>query len=320
MTITNSRLSKEDIIAVNSWRNIADETWESGDLPKAKLIYVIPERLADFVKLVISEKCKTRYVVISAESDYGLVSQKEHPINADMTPWLKLVISQRDGDYLRDGNYEALSFPPRCIPESCRFSDTYSLKCAMFTHSTFPYIPSNLLILTTNTDLEHSQVVKIPFGIRPSTVDQMIELHDEFFDNEKQNKLYVNFTSYTLDRHSLMLSYMHRVANLRENFIVVERDLEWSEYIKHMALCRYILSPSGNGIDCYRNLEAHYIGSAPVMLAGTASSLIKIPHFELPTLHNLGQNSLVGFEKINISNWARLSKWKEAIYDLRRDY
>ena len=313
-------ITREDIIAVNSWRDIADETWEGRDLPRAKLVYVIPERLADFVKRIISERCTNRYVVISAESDYGLVSQKEHPVNADMTPWLKLVISQRGEDYLKDGNYEALSFPPRCIPESCQFSDSYSLKCAMFTHSTFPYIPPNILILTTNTNLEHQQVVKIPFGIRPSTVDQMVELHNEFFDAEKQNKLYVNFTAYTMDRHSLMLHYMHRAANLKENFLIVERDLEWSDYIRNMASCKFVLSPHGNGIDCYRNLEAHYVGSAPVMLAGTASSMIRVPHFELPTLHNIGQSSLVGFEKIEISNWSRLSNWKEVIYDLRRDY
>lgn len=313
-------ITREDIIAVNSWRNVADDVWEGGDLPKVKLVYVIPERLADFVKRIISERCTNRYVVISAESDYGLVSQKEHPVNADMTPWLKLIISQRGDDYLKDGNYESLSIPPRCIPESCRFIDSYSLKCAMFTHSTFPYIPPNLLILTTNTDLTHSQVVKIPFGIRPATVEQMVDLHNEYFDREKQDRLYVNFTAYTIDRRDLLLSYMHRKHTLLEEFLVVEKDLEWSEYIRNMASCKFVLSPSGNGLDCYRNLEAHYVGSAPVMLSGRASSLIRVPHFELPTLHNIGQRSLVGFEKIEISNWSRLSHWKEVINDLRRNY
>jgi hypothetical protein len=148
----------------------------------------------------------------------------------------------------------------------------------------------------------------------------MVDLHNEFFDSDKQDKLYVNFTAYTVERHDLLVSYIHREANFKENFLIIERDLEWSEYIRRMAGCKFVLSPSGNGIDCYRNLEAHYMGSAPVMLAGKASSLIRVPHFELPTLHNIGQRSLVGFEKIELSNWARLSHWKEVIHDLGRNY
>jgi hypothetical protein len=310
MTIT-----REDIITVDSWSNIPYETWEGGDLPRAKLVYVIPERLADFVKRVISERCTNEYVVISAESDYGLVSQEEHPVNKDMSSWLELIRSQRGDDYLDDGNYESLFIPPRCVPENCKFTDLYSLKCAMFTHSTFPHIPPNMRILTTNTDLEDARVTKIPFGIRPSTRDEMFELHKELFDRPKADKLYVNFTSYTLERRDLLVNYRNRKAATDDKFIVIEESIEWSEYIRHMSECKFVLCPEGNGIDCYRNLEAHYLGCAPVMKNG--STLFKLPHFEVPTLFNLGLGNLTGFSKIEISNWAKLSSWKDALNDCR---
>ncbi len=307
-------LIKEDVITVDSWRNIPEESWEGQDLPRAKFVYVIPERLAEFFSRIEQENCTTPYIVISAESDYGLTYQSENPVNADMTPWLQLSISQRQDKYLQDGNYEALSFPPRCIPENCRFTDQFSMKCAMFTHSTFPRIPDNVIkLLTTNTDIVHEKVVKIPFGIQASRRDEIVALHDQYFDLPKLNKLYVNFTAYTMERHGLMVTY----GNRKDDFVIVEKDLPWQDYISNMAKCQFVLCPHGNGIDCYRNLEAHYMGCAPVMRACTASELIRVPHFEIQTLFGLTEESLQGFETINISDWARLSCWKKAIYDCR---
>jgi hypothetical protein len=190
----------------------------------------------------------------------------------------------------------------------------------MFTHSTIPFIPPNVYIFTTNTDLVHDRVTKMPFGIRPSTRDEMFELHKELFDREKSERLYINFTSYTVERRDLLVSYANRKAHTNEDFLIIEENMKWSDYIKNMATCKYVLSPMGNGIDCYRNLEAHYVGSAPVMKKGRASDLIKIPHFEVPTLSNLGRGNLLGFEKIQISSWAKLSAWKDAFNDIRRDY
>lgn len=189
----------------------------------------------------------------------------------------------------------------------------------MYTHSTFPYIPENIRIMTTNTDLIHARVIKIPFGIRPSTRDEMFDLHNELFDSEKEDRLYINFTSYTVERRNLIVSYTNRKYNTNEEFLTIEKDLPWSEYMRNMAKCKIVLSPQGNGIDCYRNLEAHYLGCAPVMKTGTASDLIKIPHFDVATMYNLGKANLTGFEKISISNWSKLSEWKEALYDFRRD-
>jgi hypothetical protein len=312
-------ITKSDIITVDSWRNLADDTWSGGNLPKVGIVYVIPEMLAEFIKLVISERYTENYLVISAESDYGLVSQNEHPVNLDMTPWLEYLISNRIGKPIIDDAYEGLTIPPRCNTNKCSLHESYSLKCAMYTHSTFQYIPDNIRIMTTNTDLVHPRVVKIPFGIRPSTRDEMFDLHNELFDSDKEDRLYINFTSYTVERRNLIISYTNRKCNTNEEFLTIEKDLPWNEYIRNMSKCKFVLSPQGNGIDCYRNLEAHYMGCATVMRSGTASDLIKIPHYSVPTLNNLGKAHLTGFEKIYISNWAKLSDWKEALHDFRRD-
>lgn len=309
-------LLKEDVITVNSWHNLADEAWTDGPLPKSSLVCVIPEKLADFIKLVIAEKCEKEYVVISPASDYGLVLQEDHPVNADLTPWLHFLASQRGDKYHEGREYEAIEVPPRCDTDKCSPYDLFSLKCAMFTHSTFPYIPKNVWIMTTNTDLKHPRVIKLPFGIRPSTVDSMVELHNEFFDFKKFDMLYVNFTAYTLKRRDLLLHYGNRQ---NEAFINFELSKGWEEYISNMARCKFVLSPQGNGIDCYRNLEAHYVGCATVMERGEASDLIRVPHFEVDSMFGLTKESLVGFEPIELSNWSRLSFWKEAIHDFRRN-
>jgi hypothetical protein len=112
-----------------------------------------------------------------------------------------------------------------------------------------------------------------------------------------------------------LVNYRNRKAATDDKFIVIEESIEWSEYIRHMSECKFVLCPEGNGIDCYRNLEAHYMGCAPVMKNG--SVLFKLPHFEVPTLFNLGLGNLTGFSKIEISNWAKLSSWKDALNDCR---
>ncbi|CAF0722340.1 unnamed protein product [Adineta steineri] len=54
---------------------------------------------------------------------------------------------------------------------------------------------------------------------------------------------------------------------------------QWRYYL-HIARSKYVLSPPGNGMDCYRTWEALYIGSIPTVMNTSINSIFQ----QLPVL------------------------------------
>lgn len=75
------------------------------------------------------------------------------------------------------------------------------------------------------------------------------------------------------------LSCHGRLKNVSKCFYNVNSLDQWKYYL-HMARSKFVLSPPGNGLDCYRTWEALYLGSIPIILQTSINRIFdKLPVF-----------------------------------------
>jgi hypothetical protein len=69
-------------------------------------------------------------------------------------------------------------------------------------------------------------------------------------------------------REETNLGHRSGVLNLAKkfDFVKIANKVDISSNIKNIQSSYFVLSPAGNGIDCYRNFEAMYLGAIPVVL------------------------------------------------------
>lgn len=299
-----------DIICIYSYEKFADVIWEAGQsLPDERYVHVRPTQLKTFFEECIESD--RSYVVISTGCDYGLRLQAEHPVNADMENWVQMVLSNRRVEPLPD-HYERMIFEERCVAENCAFGDKYSVKCAMHTINTFPEIPPNIVrLFITNTDVHDSRVVKMPYGMHHDKRDMMWDLMQERDSIQKKNRLYVNFSMYTMERANIASFYQHR----SDDFLLYEQGLSWEDYAKRIRESRFTLCPEGNGIDSYRMMETYYLGSIPVVMQTKATDLMEIPKIHVPSYIGLKSESFAKIGDYNFvdTDWCKLSYWEQRI-------
>jgi hypothetical protein len=86
-------------------------------------------------------------------------------------------------------------------------------------------------------------------------------LVQKFVGQPKKGLLYVNFQDNTLERIALKrhFSAMPWVTFRSKPNMPVE------EYLSELSEHHFVLSPEGNGLDCYRNYEAMYLGVIPIL-------------------------------------------------------
>lgn len=75
------------------------------------------------------------------------------------------------------------------------------------------------------------------------------------------------------------LSCNGRLRNISKCFYQLDSIDQWRYYL-HIARSKFVLSPPGNGIDCYRTWEALYLGSIPIILNTPINSIFQ----QLPVL------------------------------------
>ncbi len=267
-------------INCNHWADLADLTYKQDELQnKNAVVFCYLDDIAEFFNEIKTSPYK--YIIISACSDYGLCHQKDHPVYKDMQKWLKFITVPDDHDY------NALNIPPRCNMSHCKINDTFSVRIHTWTKDTFDEIPDNVIEwYSTNNLIEDRRIIRIPFGI-PQYSDDIIKQY--YLGNGfKLNKMYVNFQANTV---------------LRGEIKQVLRTVDWCEcpsatmpidqFLEEMKKCQYVIAPCGNGYDCYRNLEAIYIGTIPVVETGVWNEAYEgLPFVSLDSYNELGLDNL----------------------------
>lgn len=258
-----------------------------------------------------------KYVVVSPSCDYGICLQRYNPPALDLEKWVGLQITPQHG-------YNGIQMEPRCILEQCNPADTYSIKCWSYTYATFDSIPENVVKwFVCNCDIEHSKVIAIPFGISGNKDQQeqaiRIDVARSIGDDPPRDKLlYVNFQFYTTDRYRLYKHFDSYFGDL----VTCEQKVDFDTFLHRLATHKFVLCPPGNGPDCYRTLEALYMGAVPVLeqRRGCILPYLKGGGYPLVVYPNLFMCTPDGLNALNIADEWDLTNvmwpyWKNRILE-----
>ena len=230
------------------------------DLPKEsdRIIFCHADHISYFFHRLEEERYKHPIVLVSASSDYGLTYQAGNEPWRDLYKWFKM---ERG---ISELGYSDLVMRARLNKELCKVTDDFSVKCYSWTRSTFPRFPPCVKALfATNCNLDPSRhnipIHCLPFGIAEKTAEL---LRDMTPAQEKEKRIYVNFTPYTNERAEI-IKWVKSVGS-SELYFQEAQDTE--EFLSEVNASRFVLCPEGNGLDSYRILESLYLGSIPIIV------------------------------------------------------
>lgn len=248
-----------DLIYASRYKEVCNYEYTGQDDLPSGIVHVDISRITDFFNKIKNNKEK--YVVVSPSSDFGLFYQEYNHPALDLAKWARMQLTNGYG-------YQDLYLPARLNKDKCKESDKYSIKCWSYTHSTFNEIPYNVVKwFLPNCEIQHDKVVPIPFGIF-GNADKTENA--EKINNYNKNKpriydLYVNFQFYTIDRAELFYYFKNLNEQINGITITCKMQIDFDEYLEDLATHKFVLCPTGNGLDCYRTLECIYMGAIPIL-------------------------------------------------------
>lgn len=121
-----------------------------------------------------------------------------------------------------------------------------------------------------NKGFENSKLVAIPIGlpnIRTVSISEIsqIALAAPRWDDKVERFiwLYVNFEMEELDRIGRKKIFNQSLGIT--GVVAEEKRISQEQYYKKLSKSQFVLSPFGNGKDCYRTWEALYFGAVPIV-------------------------------------------------------
>lgn len=288
----------------NSWKTLCDSEFKASEklIPKSGVVFCHTDDVFDFFRTVQGRKEK--YILISADSDFGIEYQDPTTVSSDIFKWTRFIPS----NFVK--GYDPLVILPRCNVNLCKITDQFCMKMYSFTKDTIDdLLPDNIIHwFGTNVNVACSNLTRIPFGISPETAK-----HIKWTPTEsKIDKIYCNFQLNTIERHEL-LSALKYFDNI-DIQVGVSNEQYANEVMKH----KFVLSPSGNGLDAYRTLEAIYSNSIPIINDDFWSEayndlpVIKLPINDLNAILKASEDKVISnnLEKADLKYWRNLIKEK----------
>lgn len=129
----------------------------------------------------------------------------------------------------------------------------------------------------------HPKFIPIPIGINPDkricwnkpfTHDRLMEIKNRV---PKSKMLYMNFSLWT---NKPVRTPIKKYFLDKQYCFNQDGKIAFWTYMREMAQYKFVLSPPGNGIDCYRTWEALFAGCIPIV----KRSHIDVLHADLPVL------------------------------------
>lgn len=146
-------------------------------------------------------------------------------------------------------------------------------------------LPRNVVAaFAINNELGDRRLVSVPLGVRISNLGAL-QFVRQNHDRSRDGLLYGNFT--VNDQHyraDVNTGARHIRARLADQLkaapwarleVSADRRFEPADLMRYyaaMAGHKFVLSPEGNGVDCYRTWEALYLGAIPIVMASAATS------------------------------------------------
>lgn len=145
-------------------------------------------------------------------------------------------------------------------------------------------LPANVVAAyATNNKLQDERVTSVPLGVRTTNL-RPLEFARQNYRGERSGLLYGNFTLNDDHYRPGKTGTPHIRARLVDRLrgagwanldISPERRPEFADllrYYKQIVGHKFVLSPEGNGIDCYRTWESLYLGAIPIVMASPPMS------------------------------------------------
>lgn len=243
------------LIVHDQYINLADCEFsaEKNTIPESgSIVFVHMEHIPLFFRTI--ENTDNKYIIISANSDYGICYQSEHPVYRDMQKWFNFIsVDENIG-------YKQMSIPGRCSLENCKITDRFSIKVYSYTLATFNEIPKNVVRwFCTNADIDDDRIIHIPQGIASWQEENITNVRNKGSHTDSRIRdIYVNMQMNTLER----VSFINMFANTYPSI----SNRSHSEYIDDLTKYNNVISLSGNGFDCFRTLEGVYCGCIPIII------------------------------------------------------
>lgn len=148
---------------------------------------------------------------------------------------------------------------------------THSLEDLSTPREFAPYLDDSNLIVwfgKNPDDTQHPKFIPIPIGISPITryygnLELLKKIMHEKNNNHQRPILaYVNFTA--KDNHpdrEMALKYFSKQSFAT----IITNRITQEAYLKNLSNSMFVVSPEGNGLDCYRHWEALVAGAIPII-------------------------------------------------------
>lgn len=230
-------------------------------LNRSDVVHVPTEEIPKFF---VNTPDNAKLTVVSSYSDYSIRYQAENHPNKDLIKRAN-VMNWANVCGVTD-KYMAVQLGPTCEIDNCNASDTYCIKVDRHTIGTFSRIPAGIRWFCTNLDICHPQATWLPFGVNNDGHGKDILMN--YAGRKKRGLLYVNFQNNSFDRVRIKNHFRNQPwVTFREN-----ANLSIEQYYEEMSEHQFVASPFGNGLDCYRNYEALYLGVIPIVDYGNMSN------------------------------------------------
>ena len=186
-------------------------------------------------------------------------------------------------------------------------------------------IPKNVTLLCHNLLSVHHRSCALPYGVK------FDHNHEEWIGNFQSNQhnnrklLYCNFS---IRKHKGYEQRNKIYARLKKHDWItfahmgafMRYDLSQAQYYNDLSSHKFTLSPSGNGVDCYRTWEALYLKSIPIVQESKHWRHFKdLPILVLDTYNHLSPLFLeeqyakiyekeIDIDKLKLSYWNKYIK------------
>jgi len=179
----------------------------------------------------------------------------------------------------------------------------------------FKEIPSNIKKwYSSSLDLYEKPFEYLPLGILPQHFETLSETADRFEEN-RDNLLFINFGITSHLRHFIYININQFEFS---KFAKIEWPIEgikWPAYrdylikfFRNLLTSKFVLCPSGTGVDTYRMYEAMYLGCIPIVLKTPFAEHLKdFPVLAVDSYESLTRELLKKeYERI----WSREYDWR----------
>lgn len=203
------------------------------------------------------------YTLVSACSDFGLAEQSEYPWYEDCLNNLRYRFSTMGTQYFSADVNPALFNAVHFVDSRCNSSHKFSVRSTSKTWYTFDEIPLNIKSWH-QTNLQYwddSRLCGLPFGVAEGTKETLYKVMRDTELLNKKDLIYCNFGQTTHERSAIL----HNLNKLNNPKLTIRENVPHEEYLREMAAHKYVLCPSGQGLDTYRFAEAIYLGCTPII-------------------------------------------------------